>query len=485
MVVRNVIVTGAQVQDGMDEDAPSGVIRGYDAVSGKFLWAWDMGRPDTTAEPGPGETYTRGTPNMWTAAAGDDKLGLVYVPLGNSSVDYYGGNRKDYENQYNSSIVAIDVTTGKPVWHFQTVHYDVWDYDLGSQPSLVDFPTGDGTVPALILSSKQGEIYVLDRRNGKPLFPVEERVVPKTGSVEADRLSDTQPFSGYANVVGPVIKESDMWGATLLDQLWCRIQYRQANYFGQYTPPSVDKPFIEFPSYNGGSDWGSVAVDPGRGVLIVNYNDMPNYNQLITREEALNKGLLPIDVPHPPAPKGTNEFGPQAGSPYAIEDNPGWREWTGLLCKQPPYGNIINSGWKVPYVGTLCTQPPYGGIRAIDLKTGKTLWDRPLGEARENGPWGIHSLLPIPIGTPNNGGSLITKGGLIFIAAATDNLIRAIDIKTGKVLWTHDLPAGGQANPMAFSANGHEYVAIMAGGHHFMETPVGDDFLAFRLPDNS
>jgi quinoprotein glucose dehydrogenase len=462
MIVRNVIVTGAQVQDGMDEDAPSGVIRGYDATSGKFLWAWDMGRPDTTAEPGPGETYTRGTPNMWTAAAGDDKLGLVYVPLGNSSVDYYGGNRKDYENQYNSSIVAIDVTTGKPVWHFQTVHYDVWDYDLGSQPSLVDFPTGSGTVPALILSSKQGEIYVLDRRNGKPLFPVVERVVPKTGSVEPDKLSNTQPFSGYANVVGPVIKESDMWGATLLDQLFCRIQYRQANYFGQYTPPSVDKPFIEYPSYNGGSDWGSVAVDQQAGILIVNYNNMANYDELLTREEADKRGWRAID----------DVGGADTGS-----------DQEAAVQKNSPYGNLINSGWKVPYVGTLCTQPPYGGIRAIDLKTGKTLWDHPFGDARANGIFGIPLMLPINIGTPNNGGALITAGGLVFIAATTDNVFRAFDIKTGKVVWSTQLPAGGQANPMTFEAGGKQIVAIFAGGHHFMKTPVGDDLLAYALPD--
>ncbi|MGN6157103.1 MAG: membrane-bound PQQ-dependent dehydrogenase, glucose/quinate/shikimate family, partial [Devosia sp.] len=157
VIVRNVVVVGGQVQDGMDENAPSGVIRGYDAQSGKFLWAWDMGNPGSTAEPQPGHVYTRGTPNMWTAAAGDDQLGYVYVPLGNSSVDYYGGNRKDYENEFSSSVVAVDVTTGKPVWHFQTVHYDVWDYDLGSQPTLVDFPTDSGTVPALVLASKQGQ----------------------------------------------------------------------------------------------------------------------------------------------------------------------------------------------------------------------------------------------------------------------------------------------------------------------------------------
>jgi quinoprotein glucose dehydrogenase len=461
MIVRDVVVMGAQVQDGVDEDAPSGVIRGYDAVSGKFLWAWDIGNPDSSAEPAPGQTYTRGTPNMWTAAAGDDQLGYVYIPLGNSSVDYFGGNRKDYENEYNSSVVAIDVTTGKPVWHFQTVHHDVWDYDLGSQPSLVNYPTDSGTVSALILPSKQGQIYVLDRRTGKPLTAVEERPVPKTGSVEPDKLSSTQPYSGYANVNGPDLTEADMWGATLFDQLWCRIQFRQANYSGQYTPPSLDKPFIEYPSYNGGSDWGSVAVDEKDGILVANYNNMANYDELITRDEANKRGWKALD----------DLGGPDTGS-----------DQEAAVQKGAPYGNIINSGWKVPYFGTLCTQPPYGGIRAIDLKTGKTLWDHPLGDARANGVFGLPFLLPIPIGTPNNGGPLITAGGLVFVGATTDNVFRAFDIKTGKEVWGTSLPAGGQANPMTYSIDGHQVIVMFAGGHHFMKTPVGDYLTAYALP---
>ena len=181
-IVRGIAVLGSQVKDGQAEDAPSGVIRGYDAVTGELAWAWDMGAPDRSGAPAGDEIYTRGTPNMWTVAAGDEALGYVYIPLGNSAVDYYGGNRKDFENEFSSSLVALDVTTGKPAWHFQTVHYDLWDYDLGSQVTLVDLPTDGGTVPAVILPSKQGQIYVLDRRTGKSLFPVEERPVPRTAS---------------------------------------------------------------------------------------------------------------------------------------------------------------------------------------------------------------------------------------------------------------------------------------------------------------
>jgi quinoprotein glucose dehydrogenase len=461
VVVRGIVVVGAQVQDGQAEDAPSGVIRGYDAVTGALAWAWDMGRPDATGAPPEGETYTRGTPNMWTTPAADEELGYVYVPLGNSSVDYYGGNRAPYENEYNSSLVALDVTTGRPVWHFQTVHYDLWDYDLGSQPTLADVPTDSGTVPAVILPSKQGEIYVLDRRTGAPLFPTEERDAPK-GGVEPDRLSPTQPYSGFATVAQPPLEEKDMWGMSPLDQMWCRIQFRQAEYDGRYTPPTLDRHFIEYPSYNGGTDWGSVAVDPTRNILIVNYNNMVNYDQLITRDAADRLGLAPINVPHDGGPHTPDvEYAVQAGAPYAVAINPGWRQWTGLMC----------------------TQPPYGGIRAIDLATGKTLWDHPLGDARANGPFGIHSGLTFTIGTPNNGGPLITASGLVFIAATTDDQIRAFDIKTGEVKWQASLPAGGQSTPMAFEAGGREFIGFMAGGHHFMQTPVGDYVLAYGLPD--
>lgn len=457
-IVRGIAVVGAQVKDGQAADAPSGVIRGYDAVTGKLAWAWDMGHPDRTGAPPPGETYTRGTPNMWTMAAGDEELGYVYVPLGNASGDYYGAQRKPFENEYNSSLVAIDVTTGKPVWHFQTVHFDLWDYDLGSQPSLVDLPTEQGAVPAIILPSKQGQIYVLNRKTGKSLFPVQDRPVPQDGA-EARDVSKTQHYSGYAHLDQARLTEKDMWGMSPIDQLWCRIQFKRAEYDGEYTDPTVNRAYIQYPGYNGGSDWGSVAVDAKRGILVANYNDMPNFDWLIPRAKADKLGYKPISEGG--SDKAVADKGdPQAGLPYAIRVNAGWQLPTGLLCKQPPYGHI----------------------RAIDLKTGKTLWDHPLGSARKNGPFGIPSMLPIAIGTPNNGGPLVTAGGLIFVAATTDDMFRAIDIKTGKVIWQVQLPAGGQATPMTYEVNGRQYVAIAPGGHHFMKTKVGDYVIAYALP---
>lgn len=461
-IVHGTIVTGHQVLDGQTLDAPSGVIQAYDAITGEMRWAWDMTHPDWRGMPPEGETWTRGTPNMWTTATGDEELGLVYLPLGNSAVDYWSGTRSPEEDEYTAALVALDIATGRPRWHFRTVNVDVWDYDLGSQPTLIDFPTENGVIPAVVLASKQGEIYVLNRATGEPLHEVEQRAVPQ-GGVEPDRRARTQPFSRFHSLRMRDLMERDMWGMTPIDQMFCRIQFREAEYRGIYTPPTSDRYWVQYPGYNGGSDWGGVAVDPARGVIVANYNDMPNHNRLVPREEADRLGWAPRGQARGGSmSQGAEGAGdPQAGAPYAIQVNAGWRnDFTKLLCKQPPYG----------------------GIRAIDIATGRTIWDRPFGTARRNGPFGIPSMLPLNIGTPNNGGAVVTASGLIFIAAATDNLIRAIDIETGETVWQDTLPAGGQASPMTYEANGRQYLVIMAGGHHFMETPPGDYVIAYALP---
>ena len=458
-IIRGVVVTGHQVLDGQRRDMPSGVIQGFDAITGQLRWAWDMGRPGQTGRPPEGQTYTRGTPNMWTIASGDEELGHVYLPMANSAADYWSGLREPFEDQYATSLVALDVTTGQPAWHFRTVHIDVWDYDLGSQATLVDFPGGEGSVPALLLPTKQGDMYVLDRRTGEPLVGVEERPVPQ-GGVEPRRRSPTQPFSLYHTLRKPDLGERDMWGMTPLDQLFCRIQFRRSAYEGIYTAPTSDRPWIQYPGYNGGSDWGGIAVDPDRGIVIANYNDLPNHNRLVPRAEAQRKGWAPRDQGiDPDGPKADGD--PQAGTPYAVD---------------------VNAGWRVPFTQLLCKQPPYGGIRAIELASGRTLWDWPFGTARGNGPFGIRSRLPVLVGTPNNAGPVITAGGLVFIAAATDDLIRAIDVETGQTVWSDALPGGGQATPMMYEIDGREHLVIMAGGHHFMETPAGDHVIAYALP---
>jgi quinoprotein glucose dehydrogenase len=461
-IVRGVVVTGHQVLDGQRRDAPSGVIQGYDAVTGQLRWAWDMQQPDLTGLPPPGRTYTRGTPNMWTTASGDEALGLVYLPLGNTAGDYWSSSRGPLEKQFSSALVALDVATGKPVWRFQAVHMDVWDYDLGSQATLVDFPAPNGPVPALVLPSKQGDLYVLDRRSGAPLAPVREEAAPP-GGVEPAMRSPTQPHSLFASLRKPDLTEKRMWGMSPIDQMACRIQFRMAAYKGPYTPPETKRRWIEYPGYNGGSDWGGIAVDPARGVIVANYNDMPNYNRLIPRADADRMGWKPRgEQTGATLGKGAEGAGdPQVGDPYAVQ---------------------VNAGWRMPFTGLLCKEPPYGGITAIDLRTGKAIWDRPFGTARRNGPFGIASHLPFHIGTPNNGGAVVTASGLVFVAAATDDRIRAIDLATGRTLWSDALPGGGQATPAIYEYGGREFLVIMAGGHHFMETPIGDALVAYALP---
>lgn len=462
-IVRGVVVTGHQVLDGQDRWEPSGVIEGFDAVTGKLRWAWDMMHPDWNGYPPTGQIWARGTPNMWTIASGDEQLGLVYLPMGNASADYYSSLRRPEENFFATSLVALDVTTGKPRWRFQAVRKDVWDYDFGAQATLADYK---GT-PALILPSKQGDIYVLDRRTGKPLTPVGEIKAPG-GGVEPQDRAPTQRVSLWHTLRKPPLTERDMWGMSPIDQMICRIQFRSASYKGFFTPPEADRHSIQYPGYNGGTDWGGIALDQRRGVIIANYNDMPNYVRLVPRAEANRKGWAPREQSRGNIGGAEGAGDPQAHTPYAIDVNAGWR----------------NHFWPLGPKGTglLCKRPPYGGIRAIDIATGRTIWDRPLGQARTNGPFGIPSMLPITIGTPNNGGAVVTAGGVIFIAAATDNLIRAIDERTGKTLWTDTLPGGGQATPMVYAVGGREYLVIAPGGHHFMETPISDAVIAYRLP---
>ncbi|RZF60674.1 membrane-bound PQQ-dependent dehydrogenase, glucose/quinate/shikimate family [Sphingomonas populi] len=455
-LVRGILVVGHQVLDGQDRWAPSGVIQGFDARTGKLRWAWDMMHPDWNGYPPAGKEWARGTPNMWTMASGDEQLGLVYLPMGNAAADYYSGLRRPEENRFATSLVALDVTTGKPRWHFQAVRKDVWDYDFGAQATLIDYKG----VPAMVLPSKQGDIYILDRRTGRPLTPVGEVRAPQIG-VEPQQRAAVQPVSLWHTLRKRDLTERDMWGMSPIDQMVCRIQFRRASYKGFFTPPEADRHSIEYPGYNGGTDWGGIAVDPQRGVIVANYNDMPNYVRLVPRAEANRRGWAPRNQARGRIGGAEGAGDPQANTPYAID---------------------VNAGWRLPFTGMLCKQPPYGGIRAIDMATGKTIWDRPLGEARTNGPFGIPSMLPITIGTPNNGGSVVTAGGVIFVAAATDNLIRAIDLRTGKTLWKDVLPAGGQATPITYEVNGKQYLVIYAGGHHFMETPIGDEVVAYALP---
>ncbi len=447
-MVNGVAVVGGFVLDGIETKEPSGVVRGYDATTGALLWSWDSGAVDENRIPGPGEHYSRGSPNSWSVASADPALGLVYLPMGNATPDYVNAHRSPEDRRYASSVVALDAKTGKRVWNFQTVHDDIWDYDIGSQPVLFDMPMpGGGTVPALAQPTKQGDIYILDRRTGKPLTEVAERKVP-AGSVKGERYSATQPVStGFPSPLGDreVLREKDMWGATPLDQLYCRIRFKSARYTGRYTPPGEDLT-IQFPSNFGVMDWGSGAVDEKNGVFFINSSHLAMTNQLIPREKA---DKIKQD--------GSRHvlFSPQAGTPYGAD----------VQMMLSPLG--------IP-----CNAPPWGKLTAIDLASRKVLWQVPFGTTKDHAPLG----LAVP-GAPNIAGKVVTAGGVIFIAASIDNYLRAYDAKTGKELWRGRLPAGGQAAPISYvSKTGRQYVVVAAGGHQILKTKIGDYLIAYALP---
>ena len=457
-IIRGRIVLGGWVSDNQHIGEPSGVIRAFDAVTGAFSWAFDVGRPDFHGLPPEGQKFTPATPNSWAPISADDALGLVYLPTGNSVPDWYGGMRRPFDEKYSSSVVALDAESGAVRWSFQTTHHDLWDYDVPSQPTLYDMPIGGRRVPALVQATKRGEIFVLDRRTGQPLTAVEERRVPR-GNVPGERLSPTQPFSvGMPSFAGPMLTEAMMWGLTPIDQAWCRIQFRKARWDGTMTPPGVDRPIIVYPGYMGGSDWGGVAIDKDRDIMIVNSMRMALRTWLIPRTEADRMGIKPISSKVHGNVGGASA---QAGTPYAVDVKP------------------FLSPLFVP-----CQQPPFSTISAVDMKTRKLLWTRPLGTARDSGPFAISSHLPFTIGTPATGGSVTTRGGLTFIGAAADRYLRAFDTATGQELWKASLPAGGQATPMTYwsKRSGRQFVVIAAGGNFGLAIRPGDHVVAFALP---
>ena len=444
VITGDIAILSAGINDNASANSPSGVVRAFDVHSGKLIWNWDPGAAQPNAVLQAGQVYSAGAPNMWSVGSVDPALGLVYVPLGNKSPDQYGGNRSPEVERFSAAVVALDTKTGVMRWVFQTVHHDLWDRDVPSQPTLIDLKTASGVVPALIQPTKQGQLYVLDRRDGKPVFPVTE--VSFAGkALPGDTTSPTQPISAL-DYTPPPLKETEMWGATPFDQLYCRILYRSLTYVGPYTPPSLEGSLI-YPGNTGIFNWGGIAVDPVRQVLIGSPLMLAFQAKMIKRE---NDTTRYVTKP------GKGAFGEDFGGPYAVQQGP---------LTSP--------------IGVPCQAPPWGALIGTDLATGKTVWRHRSGTTRDLFPV---VALPLPIGVPGLGGPLVTAGGVFFYSGAMDNYLRAFDVTTGAKLWEGRLPAGGQATPMTYkTAAGKQMVVVAAGGHGSLGTTLGDSLVAFAL----
>ncbi len=439
-IVDGLVVVGSSVVDNDRVDSPSGAVRAFDARTGALRWSWDA-IPRHLAPTGGG--------NAWVAMAVDADRGLIFVPTGSASPDHYGGSRPG-DNRWANSLVALAAKNGEPVWGFQLVHHDLWDYDTASPPILAELRRGGTVTPVVIQGNKSGSVFVLERESGRPVFAVEERPVPGSDA-EGEATSPTQPFPQAPPPLVPQrLSADDAWGLTPEDRNACRARIAELRSEGVFTPPSV-RGTVVLPGFLGGMNWSGGAFDPDAQVLVTNVNNIAAEVQLVPRDRyASVEGT---------AMQGTvrSEVSPQHGTPYGVSrralSSPG-----GLPCVAPPWGSLV----------------------AVDVARGTIRWSVPLGTTADIRP----GTVPAIRGTPNLGGPIVTAGGLVFIASALDDYLRAFDVATGAELWKGRLPAGGQAAPMTYRVRpgGKQYVVIAAGGHGKLGTKLGDSLVAFALP---
>jgi quinoprotein glucose dehydrogenase len=431
-VIGNTIVVGSAIADNGSANQPSGEVRAFDAKSGKLKWTWD---------PIPQGTKSLGAANAWSMIAVDSARNLVFVPTGSASPDFYGGERLG-DNLYANSVVALKADTGERVWHFQTVHHDLWDYDVATSPLLFNIKT----IPAIAIGSKTGNIFILNRETGVPIFGVEERPVPKS-DVPGEVASPTQPFPlKPAPVTGQKMTVEDAWGIDDADRKWCRDEISKLRTQGIFTPPSLNGT-LEIPGNIGGMNWGGFAYDPTHDLLILPNNHIATEVRLIPRdsyEEMRTSSSRKLD--------GDWEFAPQTGTPY------------GMMRR------FLLSPKRLP-----CTPPPWGTLIAIQASSGEKKWEVPLGK--------LSAKLPDGMGSISLGGPVITAGGLVFVAGTLDPAIYAFDVETGKQLWRGDLPTSARSTPMTYRApDGKQYLIISAGSHQpGGDQPLGDYVVAFAL----
>ncbi len=451
-VVGDTVVVGSAIADGTSKIHPSGEVRGFDAITGKLKWTWDP-VPQTRSAVG-GDSWTNpvgaGGANAWSVIVADPARNLVFVPTSSPNHDYFGGERPG-DNLFADSVVALRADTGARVWHFQTVHHDLWDYDVASPPILFDWRKDGRIIAAVGVASKTGHLFILDRETGTPLIPVEERPVPKS-DVPGEVASPTQPFPSAPRALAPTgLKPEEAWGATEEDRAWCRTTMSGLRADGFFTPPSL-KGTLVIPGNVGGMAWGGIAHDRINDLLIMPANNLAAEVRLIPREATETErqaGRL----------SGDFEYHPQLGTRY------------GMVRRF-----LLGPKTRLP-----CTPPPWGTLVAVKAATGEIAWQVPLGRfpGTEKIP-GLEKSGSIALGGP-----IATAGGIVFTAGTLEPAIYAFDSRTGEQLWKGSLPTSARATPMTYRArDGRQYVVISAGGHGAsIGPPLGDHLVAFALPN--
>jgi quinoprotein glucose dehydrogenase len=455
-VIGDTVVVGSAIQDGATTGEPSGEVRAYDAITGRLRWSWDPIPQDPSAVGADtwknGSAARTGAANAWTVLVSDPERNLVFVPTSSPSPDYYGGERLG-DNLFANSVVALRANSGERVWSFQTVHHDLWDYDVASPPILFDWHNDGRSIAAIGIASKTGHLFVLDRETGRPLIPVTERPVPKS-DVPGEQASPTQPFpAAPPSLARTHLAAEESWGLTDEDRRWCQETISRLRSDGFFTPPSLQGTLV-IPGNIGGMAWGGMAHDRVNRLLVVPVNNVAAEVRLIPRgdlDQERKAGRLAGDF----------EIAAQRGTPYAMARR--------LLLG--------------PKTTLPCTPPPWGTLTAVKAVTGEIAWQVPLGQfpSTEKIPdaagWGSIAL----------GGPIVTAGGLVFTAGTLEAAIYAFDVQTGRQLWKGTLPTSARATPMTYLApDGRQYVVVSAGGHAVqIGPPLGDYVVAFALPGAS
>ena len=431
-IINNLAIVGSSIGDNWQADIGSGVVRAYDLKTGQKIWSWDPLSPSREMFKGP-----VGAANAWSVISVDQERDLVFVPTGSASPDFYGGLRPG-NNEFANSVVALRASSGEVVWHFQTVHHDLWDYDVAAQPALVDIRRQDKVTPAVVQATKTGNLFVLDRETGQPVYPVEEKPVP-VSDIPGEYTSPTQPFSSLPNLMGLIPNQVDqLWAEEHTEKKNSLEFIEEARFEGIFTPPGM-RGTILYPGNGSGINWGSVAFDPDNQLLVTNTCRYATYVELFPTEQyqEVSQNSPGFEVSR------------QSGTPY------GMRRKT-LISN----GHLLNA-------------PPWGTLAAVNLSTGLLEWEIELGKSDHQ-----------PYGLPNAGGPMVTKGGLIFIAATLDKKFRAYNLANGNMVWETELPRCGIATPMSYlDETGRQFVVIAAGGHGKMGTETGDFVVAFALPN--